>query len=65
MNGVTVLGMLVCYLLVPVINNAKDTDNMGLWNGLHMVTVGVTVVILVGQLGYGVRWYRTGVVVER
>lgn len=57
-NGATVLGMAVCYFLVPVINGAKDSDNMGLWNSLHMVTVGLTLVLLVAHLGYVFRWHR-------
>ena len=57
-NGLTALGMAVCYFLVPVINKAKDSDNMGLWNALHMVTVGLTLVLLIAHLGYIFRWYR-------
>lgn len=57
-NGLTSLGMAVCYFLVPVINKAKDSDNMGLWNALHMITVGLTLVLLIAHLGYVFRWYR-------
>jgi len=54
----TTLGMLVCYLLVPVINNAKDTDQMGLWNTLHLATVSLTFIILVLHLVYALRWHK-------
>lgn len=58
-NGATVSFMLVCYLLVPVINGAMDNDNLGLWKALHILTVGLTLVTLILQLGYLFRWHRT------
>ena len=57
-NGLTALGMAVCYFLVPVINKAKDSDNMGLWVVLRMVGVGLSLVLLIAHLGYIFRWYR-------
>ena len=59
-NGATVLCMTVCYLLVPVINGAMDNDNLGLWKALHILTVALTFLVLVLQLGYLFRWYRKG-----
>ena len=57
-NGATVSGMMVCFLLVPLINDANDNDHMGLWNTLHLFTVGVTFILLTMHLGYAIRWYQ-------
>ncbi|MEM1156800.1 MAG: hypothetical protein AAGH72_00970 [Verrucomicrobiota bacterium] len=59
-NGTTLAGMAICFILVPTINHAKDTDAMGLWNALHMVTVGITFAVLVLHLVYVFRWYKQG-----
>ena len=57
-NGATVSGMMVCFLLVPLINDSNDNDHMGLWNTLHLFTVGVTFILLTMHLGYAIRWYQ-------
>ncbi|MEM9079246.1 MAG: hypothetical protein AAGC74_00975 [Verrucomicrobiota bacterium] len=57
-NLVTVLGMLVCYFLVPVINGAKDGDQMVLWKVLHMVTVALTFLSLILHLLFIFRWHK-------
>jgi hypothetical protein len=57
-NGATVLGMVICFLLVPVINGAMDNDQLGLWKALHILTVALTFFALVLQLGYLFRWHR-------
>ncbi|MEM7697888.1 MAG: hypothetical protein AAF236_05730 [Verrucomicrobiota bacterium] len=57
-NAATVVGMVVCYVLVPIINEAKDSDHMRLWSALHMVTVGLTFGLLVLHLVYVFRWGR-------
>ncbi|MEM6886252.1 MAG: hypothetical protein AAF571_14605 [Verrucomicrobiota bacterium] len=57
-NVATLVGMAICFFLVPVINNAKDSDAMGLWSALHAVTVGITFVVLILQLVYIFRWYK-------
>ena len=57
-NLVTSLGMLVCYLLVPIINGAMDNDQMGLWKGLHITTVALTFVVLIFHLLYLFRWSK-------
>lgn len=59
-NLATLVGMAACFIFVPIINNAKDTDTMILWNVLHTVTVGITFVILVLHLIYIFRWHRKG-----
>ncbi|MEM9052817.1 MAG: DUF4149 domain-containing protein [Bacteroidota bacterium] len=43
----SVVLMLVCYFLTPVINDARDAGNDDLWTILHMTTVGATVIVLV------------------
>lgn len=57
-NGATVVAMVVCYLLVPVINGAMDSDKLGLWKALHILTVALTFFVLVLQLAYLFRWHR-------
>lgn len=58
-NGTTVLCMIACYFLVPVINGAMDSERMGLWKALHIFTVSLTLVTLILQLGYFFRWHKS------
>ena len=39
--------MVLCYVITPFINEAKDTSNEQLWTILHLTTVLVTLVVLV------------------
>ena len=34
--------MLICYLIIPSINEAKDTSNEQLWSILHLLTIVLT-----------------------
>lgn len=38
--------MLSCYVLVPIINNAKDIANENLWFILHLTTIIITFITL-------------------
>ena len=39
--------MTFCYLITPVINNAKDSSNEQLWSTLHLVTIILTALTLI------------------
>ena len=39
--------MTICYIITPLINNAKDTSNDQLWVLLHLATVLITPIVLV------------------
>ena len=39
--------MFSCYILVPVINNAKDLANENLWIILHLTTIIITFITLI------------------
>ena len=39
--------MTICYIITPLINNAKDTSNDQLWVLLHLATVLITLIVLV------------------
>ena len=39
--------MTTCYLITPLINNAKDNSNEQLWVVLHLATVLITLTVLV------------------
>ena len=57
-NVATVFFMVTCYMLVPFINEARDSENLGVWKALHAVTVALTFLSLVLQLGFALRWYK-------
>ena len=38
--------MLICYLIIPSINEAKDTSNEQLWSILHLLTIALTLITL-------------------
>ena len=39
--------MTICYIITPLINNAKDTSNEQLWVVLHLATILITLIVLV------------------
>ncbi len=39
--------MTICYIITPLINNAKDTSNEQLWIVLHLATILITLIVLV------------------
>ena len=38
--------MLICYLIIPSINEAKDTSNEQLWSILHLLTIALALITL-------------------
>ena len=48
--------MLGCYLVTPLINNAKDVGNDQLWTILHMSTVAATLVVLILNFLCVLKW---------
>ena len=44
---VTVILMLICFLLVPMTNKAKDNGNVRLFRRLHSLSVALTMVVLI------------------
>ena len=57
-NGITVLFMTLCYVLVTPINNAMDDGDMTTWKVLHLLTVGLTLTALILHLTLVFRWYK-------
>ena len=57
-NGITVVFMILCYVLVIPINNAMDNGDMTTWKALHMLTVGLTLTALTLHLTFVFRWYK-------
>ena len=49
-NGITVVFMTLCYVLITPINNAMDIGNMTTWKVMHMLTVGLTLTALILHL---------------
>ena len=43
----SIILMFICYILTPVINNAKDKSNDKTWTILHLSTVIMTSVVLI------------------
>lgn len=50
--GSTALFALTCYLIIPATNRATDEGNQKLFNILHKMSVYLTVVILLANIGY-------------
>ena len=50
--GSTALLALTCYLIIPATNRATDEGNQKLFNILHKISVYLTVVILLANIGY-------------
>ena len=51
--------MLVCYLITPMINEAKDSSNDQLWTVLHLSTIILTFIILIINTLTIVYWKST------
>ena len=47
----TIVAMVICYLLIPFINEARDSGETILFNRLHTLTVLLTVFVLIVNLG--------------
>jgi len=48
--------MLSCYVLVPIINNAKDVANENLWFILHLTTIIITFLTLLLNIAFIKFW---------
>jgi len=46
-SGLSFVFMSICYLIVPIINNAKDASKNRLWSNLHLTTVFLTLITLI------------------
>lgn len=60
-NLITIGCMIACYVLVPRINTAMDSGNIGLWTSLHKTTVALTTLSLGLHLIYAFRWHVSDV----
>ena len=56
---ISVLLMLICFFITPVINNAKDTLNDQLWSMLHLLTIILTLITLILNVLIVVFWKST------
>ena len=52
----TLIFMLVCYLIIPTINNARDSANDSLFFILHSVSIGLTIITLILNLLLFIKW---------
>ena len=52
--------MLVCYLITPMINEAKDSLNDQLWTVLHLSTIILTFITLIINTLTIIYWKSTG-----
>jgi len=52
--------MLVCYLITPMINDAKDSLNDQLWTSLHLSTIILTFITLIINALTIVYWKSVG-----
>ncbi len=51
------LGLMIsCYLITPIINNAKDTSNDQLWTILHLFTIIATAIALLVNILNIIYW---------
>ena len=50
--GSTALFALTCYLIIPATNRASDEGNQKLFKILHKVSVYLTVIVLLANIGY-------------
>ena len=53
--------MLICYLITPMINEAKDSLNDQLWSVLHACTIVLTLITLIINILTIVYWKRVSV----
>ena len=49
--GGTVVCSVVCYAIIPATNRATDTDNHARFKVLHQASVGLTVLMLLANIG--------------
>jgi len=49
-SGFTVLGMSICYLIVPATNRSRDDGNKILFGRLHALSVFLTMSVLIANL---------------
>ena len=49
-SGLNFVLMSICYFIVPLINNAKDSSKNRLWSNLHLTTVILTLVTLITSI---------------
>ena len=52
--------MLICYLITPMINDAKDSLNNQLWTALHLSTIILTFITLIINVLTIVYWKSVG-----
>lgn len=52
----TLIFMLVCYLIIPTMNNARDSANDSLFFILHSVSIGLTIITLILNLLLFIKW---------
>ncbi len=48
--------MLICYFIIPVMNNARDSANDSLFFILHSISIGLTIITLVLNLLLFIKW---------
>ena len=46
-SGLSFILMSICYFIIPIINNAKDSLKNRLWSNLHITTVILTLITLI------------------
>ena len=52
----TLIFMLVCYFIIPYMNNARDSANDSLFFILHSVSIGLTIITLTLNLLLFIKW---------
>ena len=52
----TLIFMLVCYFIIPTMNNARDSANDSLFFILHSVSIGLTIITLILNLLLFIKW---------
>ena len=52
----TLIFMLVCYFIIPSMNNARDSGNDSLFFILHFVSIGLTIITLTLNLLLFIKW---------
>ena len=52
----TFIFMLVCYFIIPTMNNARDSANDSLFFILHSVSIGLTIISLILNLLLFFKW---------
>ena len=52
----TLIFMLVCYFIIPSVNNARDSANDSLFFILHSVSIGLTIITLTLNLLLFIKW---------